>query len=123
MTEAADTGAPVQVTLERAAHDRGAALGRSARQRGGTRRARAALVRCAADVLAEEGYEPRLGDGEIMLAYCPFDRLAAEHTALVCGMNHPLLEAMAADLPETRMAAHLAPAPGRCCVRLEIDRR
>lgn len=40
-----------------------------------------------ADVLGRHGYEPRTSDGEVCLANCPFDRLAAQHTEPVCGMN------------------------------------
>ena len=37
--------------------------------------------------LTTHGYEPRIKDAAILLANCPFDALAREHTELVCGMN------------------------------------
>src|SRR4051794_25959242 len=42
-------------------------------------------------VLAGQGYEPRTVDGEIVLANCPFHRLAADYTELVCEMNRDLV--------------------------------
>ena len=67
------------------------------------------------DVLAEHGYEPRLVDDDVCLTNCPFDRLAAEHTELVCGMNLALVTAAARTL-DPRLAPRLEPADGRCCV-------
>ena len=52
----------------------------------------AGALRRVARLLASSGYEPRTSDAEICLANCPFDRLAAEHTALVCGMNLALID-------------------------------
>lgn len=68
-----------------------------------------------AGVLAGQGYEPRVEGSEVVLANCPFHTLAGEHTALVCGMNLRLLDALLGELgrPAT---ARLAPVPGRCCV-------
>lgn len=74
------------------------------------------MARLAA-VLARQGYEPRLEDGDLALVNCPFDALAREHTALVCGLNVSLVEAMVGELGCTRVAACLDPRPGRCCVR------
>lgn len=72
----------------------------------------------AADVLAGNGYEPRLRDREICLANCPFDRLAAEHTELVCGMNLALVGAVLDRLSLDDVCAELAPEQGFCCVRV-----
>src|SRR4051794_40482043 len=44
-----------------------------------------------AQVLAGQGYEPRTSEDSVALANCPFDRLAADHTELVCTMNLALL--------------------------------
>lgn len=71
---------------------------------------------CAA--LATRGYEPRVEGGAVALANCPFHALAREHTALVCGMNLQLIAALLDELGHTGVRAGLAPAPGRCCVRL-----
>jgi predicted ArsR family transcriptional regulator len=122
VTVAAERKTPVEVAVDQVARDRGATMGHAARQRAGHRAGGVALVRAAADVLADHGYEPRVRDREIVLANCPFHRLAADHTDLVCGMNHSLLCGMAGALPETTLAARLEPTPGWCCVRLDVDR-
>lgn len=65
------------------------------------------------------GFEPcREGDA-VVLANCPFHALAREHTDTVCGMNLHLLRGVLRGSGESGLEAHLAPAPGRCCVRLE----
>jgi predicted ArsR family transcriptional regulator len=68
--------------------------------------------------LAGHGYEPRVQDDVIVLANCPFHRLAGDHTALVCEMNLHLITAMLDELGHTDVQARLAPAPQRCCVSL-----
>ena len=78
----------------------------------------AALAEAAADAgrgatLEELGFEPHERDGVLELLNCPFHALAAEHTALVCGMNLHLVGAL---LEGTSRQATLDPAPGRCCV-------
>lgn len=71
----------------------------------------------AADLLAGLGFEPRVADGRVTLANCPFHHLARDHTALVCGMNLSLIEGLLTRHEAVR--ARLDPAPGRCCVTLE----
>lgn len=71
-----------------------------------------------AGVLAMHGYEPRTVAGEVCLANCPFDRLATEHTKLVCGMNLALIDGVIDGLAITDVAARLAPQPGFCCVKV-----
>ncbi|MGH9919439.1 MAG: helix-turn-helix transcriptional regulator [Nitrososphaerales archaeon] len=78
------------------------------------------LRRRLADLLARHGYEPRLSDGLIALANCPFHALAAEHRDLVCRMNHQLLCAVAEEAGLPPGVARLDPAPGRCCVTLAL---
>ncbi len=68
--------------------------------------------------LAAQGYEPRVQEGVLVLANCPFHALARDHTALVCGMNLHLITAMLDELGHTEVQARLDPAPGRCCVTL-----
>jgi predicted ArsR family transcriptional regulator len=68
-----------------------------------------------AAVLARQGYEPRVQSGVLTLANCPFHALAADHTALVCGINLHLLAAALGALGD-RASARLDPAPARCCV-------
>ncbi len=71
--------------------------------------------------LEENGFEPRAEDGEVLLANCPFHRLAAAHTRLVCEMNLGLVEGMLAGAGEQGLRARLDPRPGACCVRLARD--
>jgi predicted ArsR family transcriptional regulator len=73
----------------------------------------------AADVLAGHGYEPRVRQREMCLANCPFDRLAAEHTDLVCGMNLALIGSVLDRLGLRDLRAELAPQQGFCCVRVQ----
>lgn len=70
------------------------------------------------EVLADSGYEPRASADGVVLANCPFHALAQEHTSLVCGMNHDLLNGLVEELPAARLCARLDPAEGRCCVVL-----
>jgi predicted ArsR family transcriptional regulator len=75
--------------------------------------------RAVLDVLEEHGYEPRPGDdGTVVLANCPFHRLARQHTRLICGMNVAVLGAAIDAVGETGLDARLEPEVGRCCVKL-----
>jgi predicted ArsR family transcriptional regulator len=67
-------------------------------------------------VLARHGYEPRTVDGEVVLANCPFHRLAADYTQLVCGMNLDLIGGLLDAACPGALSARLNPGPGRCCV-------
>ena len=53
-------------------------------------------------VLEDQGFEPRVEDGAITLANCPFHALAQEHTELVCGMNLRLLDGVLEGVPGGR---------------------
>jgi predicted ArsR family transcriptional regulator len=120
VTESAGTGAPVRTTLERLARQRGAELAAAFRQKCDPRSGRATQVLAAAEVLADQGYEPRAGERSVVLANCPFRALATGHPELVCGMNVALLEGFAGALPEARLSVRLEPSPERCCVRLDV---
>lgn len=99
---AADSSGQVEGAVREAARARGREL------RGGRKSLRAAL--------AERGYEPYEDEeGTIRLRNCPFHRLAAEHTELVCGMNQALLEGL---VEGDDVVAELDPQPGRCCVAI-----
>jgi predicted ArsR family transcriptional regulator len=111
MAAAEESGESPRVALARLAYDRGRRLGEGAPPAGG----RTAALR----VLEEHGFEPRLEDGVVSLANCPFHTLAREHTELVCGMNLRLLEGVLDGVPSAELAARLQPSPDRCCVRLE----
>ena len=74
------------------------------------------------EVLATLGYEPRVepdGEtGELVLANCPFDRLANDHRDLVCGMNREFVDAVTRRLGCDGVEARLRPDEARCCVRV-----
>jgi predicted ArsR family transcriptional regulator len=71
------------------------------------------------EVLDHYGYEPRLEDDRLRLANCPYDRLAADHRALVCPMNREFVAGVARHLGCAGVsAASVEPGTG-CCVRVE----
>lgn len=113
LTEAEASGKPPRAVLRRQAHERGRELGAAAGPSGG----RAAVLR----VLEDNGFEPRVEDGVIALANCPFHALARDHTELVCGMNLELLGGVLDGVGSAGLVARLLPAPGMCCVRLEEE--
>jgi predicted ArsR family transcriptional regulator len=67
--------------------------------------------------LAPFGYEPKVDD-HLALANCPFDRLAADHRELVCGMNLAFVGSVADRLGCTGVRAEQDPADDGCCVRV-----
>lgn len=115
------TGAPVLDTLHTAAAECGHALGQRARQDLGRQPGPEQQVSAACAVLTAHGYEPQRSDSTITLANCPFDALARDHTALVCGMNLALLEAVADRVGDGTLTARLDPADDRCCVVLDTS--
>ena len=70
-----------------------------------------------ATTLAPFGYEPKVED-DLVLANCPFDRLAGEHRELVCGMNLAFVCSVADRLGCSGVRAELDPLDGGCCVRV-----
>jgi predicted ArsR family transcriptional regulator len=107
MSGAETSGEPPRTALDRLAYERGRELGEGS--------GRDAALR----VLEAQGYEPRVEDGAITLANCPFHQLARTHTELVCGMNLRLLDGVLDGVGDVGLTARLEPSPGRCCVRLE----
>ncbi len=79
------------------------------------------LISAICDALSEHGYRPERDGGAIVLTNCPFDTLSREHVQLVCGMNLAIMTAIASRVSQTKLAARLAPAQGRCCVVLGSD--
>jgi len=71
-------------------------------------------------VLAGHGFEPRVEDDTVVLANCPFDRLAQSHTALVCGMNRAFVQGVADGVGCAGVTARLDPEPGLCCVKASV---
>jgi len=66
--------------------------------------------------LQPHGYEPRIEDERMVLENCPFDKVAQDHTDLVCGLNREFVDGMAQGLGCPDLAVSLEPSPGRCCV-------
>lgn len=124
LEDAARDGVPVLDALRRAATDAGRKLGAQPHTPSGEREQEpACALQAVADALAEQGYEPRIQAGTLVLANCPFHALADQHNTLVCGMNLDLITAMLDELGHPRLKATLDPAPGRCCVTLAAPRQ
>lgn len=70
------------------------------------------------EVLARQGYEPRTSDGVLVLANCPFDSLAHDHTELVCGLNRTFVQGVVDGLERDDLTACLEPEQGLCCVKV-----
>lgn len=70
--------------------------------------------------LSSCGYEPRDdGEGGMVLTNCPFDKLAAKHSDVICGANVSLLKGVAEGASETRRDVEfVTPTNGCCCVRV-----
>jgi predicted ArsR family transcriptional regulator len=109
---AAEGGVPVLDAVRRTAHDAGRRLD------AGPRPAEGDDLDTVAGALQGYGYEPRRDGDRVLLANCPFDRLAAEHRTLVCTMNLALVEGVVEQLRCDGACARLDPAEGRCCVTL-----
>lgn len=84
----------------------------------GDRRESSGEAERVAGTLAGHGYEPDLREGVVWLRNCPFDRLAKEHTELVCGLNLDVVGGVIDGLGCQRVEAALDPQPGQCCVRI-----
>jgi predicted ArsR family transcriptional regulator len=105
---------PIAAALAAAATRRGAGLAASAD-------AGTTPIETATAVARTLGYEPRLHDGRVVLANCPFHALVTDHVEVVCRMNHALLGGVCDQLGG--LTAVLEPGDGRCCVLIEPDRR
>jgi predicted ArsR family transcriptional regulator len=109
-------GTPIAEAVQLVARTTGARL--AAQRTVAPRPSRAASTETLVGVLGDNGYEPRLVEDDVCLTNCPFDRLAAEHTDLVCGMNLALVDGVLEGLHIETMSARLEPQPGFCCVRV-----
>jgi predicted ArsR family transcriptional regulator len=109
-------GTPITEAMQQVAHATGSRL--AGEQTPSRRPSRAVATSSLVGVLGKHGYEPRLVDDDVCLTNCPFDRLAAEHTDLVCGMNLALVDGVLDGLHIERMKARLEPQPGFCCVKV-----
>jgi predicted ArsR family transcriptional regulator len=118
--ESARAGTPIREAVQQVAHASGSRL--TGADTSPRRVGRAASTARLVEVLAGEGYEPRLIDEDVCLTNCPFDRLVADHSELVCGMNLALVSGVLDGLHIQRMSARLEPQPGFCCVKVATRR-
>jgi predicted ArsR family transcriptional regulator len=81
------------------------------------RNGRAGELDRVAGALTPFGYEPKVDD-DLVLANCPFDRLAADHRDLVCGMNLAFVGSVAHRLGCAGVRAEQVPGDDGCCVRV-----
>ncbi len=109
--ERAGEGVAPEAALQKVAHDEGLRTAASVDVAPGLDE----LSR-AADALAGHGFEPRSEDAALVLANCPFDSLAREHTAVVCAANHAFVGGLLDGLGCEHLTAHAEPHDGRCCV-------
>lgn len=71
------------------------------------------------ELLEQSGFQPRPDStGGLVLANCPFHRLAQRHTDLVCGVNVEFLKGAAEGGGDNPDRVCLDPVPGLCCVRI-----
>jgi len=108
-------GEDVADAVRAEARERGVAVGSSAPGAGAEAGDDVAAVTA---VLAAVGFEPRQRDDALVLANCPFDALAREHTALVCGLNEAFVGGVIAGAGCSGLRACLEPEDGVCCVRV-----
>lgn len=111
------TGAALPDAIETAA----ARTGRELAGQPPAPRGRRPLAKVA-QLLERYGYEPRMSsDGtHLALDNCPFDRLARDHTDLVCSMNLALVDGAIDGLGCREVRARLEPTPDHCCVRASV---
>jgi predicted ArsR family transcriptional regulator len=116
-SEGGDT--EVRESLDVVAFELGRRLGQEAARRLPSRASVTSRREAMMDVLREQGFEPSVVDGEVVLANCPFHSLARQFTDLVCGMNLHLMKGLrsAASLRPNSLEPRLDPQPGFCCVR------
>lgn len=75
-------------------------------------------------MLEKTGYVPEAaGDGSLVLTNCPFHRLAASHTDIICQANLALLEGAAEGARDQACQIIFEPGDGHCCVRIVPDAR
>jgi predicted ArsR family transcriptional regulator len=106
-------GAPLEHSLVASAREEGVTLGRAV-----TGTSDRPTLPVVAEVLAGQGYEPRVVDDVLTLRNCPFDDLARKHTELVCGLNQSFVQGVVEGLERSDANACLEPEDGWCCVKV-----
>jgi predicted ArsR family transcriptional regulator len=71
-----------------------------------------------AEALTARGFEPSRTGDSLELRNCPFDALARDHTALVCGVNLDYVSGVVEGVGCRHACAELDPGEDRCCVRV-----
>ncbi|MFC7788830.1 helix-turn-helix transcriptional regulator [Microbacterium sp. MAHUQ-60] len=112
--ERASDGTALDTAVTEVAHEEGRAIAESVPDP----HAEADDLDRVADVLAAQGFEPRAEDDALILANCPFDSLAREHTALVCSANLALVGGILEGMDCTDLRAYGEPHAGQCCVAI-----
>ncbi|MEO7121584.1 MAG: helix-turn-helix domain-containing protein [Lacisediminihabitans sp.] len=103
--EADRSGAPVRTVLSRVATETGRKIG-----------AEAGSLQVA---LENTGYEPcDDSNGGMILTNCPFHRLAASHTDVICHANLGLLQGVADGAQDSEHEIIFDPSANHCCVRI-----
>ncbi|WP_166983940.1 helix-turn-helix transcriptional regulator [Paramicrobacterium fandaimingii] len=115
IARASRDGDEIAQALRDVAREKGVSLAASLEKTGTDA---ATAFELAVTTLRGLGYEPRVEGDHVVMANCPFHRLAGAHTELVCGMNHDMLSAFTESVAPGVLRADLDPAPGRCCVTL-----
>jgi predicted ArsR family transcriptional regulator len=118
ITESTRRGTPVDDALQDAATAHGRSIGTNA-VAGVRPRTQGAAVSLVMRTLGECGYEPRYDGSRVVMANCPFHRLARTHTALVCHMNLALVTGLVDAIAPRLLGVNLDPGEKRCCVTVE----
>jgi predicted ArsR family transcriptional regulator len=98
--------------LQRAARNRGAAIGRAARHEDPGLPGDDLIT----GALAAQDYQPYRDGADVRLRNCPFHLLAGRHPPLICGMNLALIEGLLEGAAVAGLTARLDPRPEECCV-------
>jgi len=116
IVEAERLGQSPTTAARKVAYAEGRALGDQRRDAG------PASTETLVEALADSGYEPHGGDGEVTLRNCPFHRAASEQTEFVCSVNLDFVTGVCDGLDCADTDPVLDPAAGRCCVVLRASR-
>lgn len=117
ITASQTSGISIALALEKSANNFGQFMAQEVASKLVHGSSKSEVANAISEVLDDHGYEPRQEEGRLVLANCPFHSLAKEYTALICGINHNLMNSLIKELPSF-YNADLEPAPGRCCITL-----
>jgi predicted ArsR family transcriptional regulator len=72
------------------------------------------------EALSRLGYEPR-DEGTIRLGNCPYDRLAADHSELICSVNERFVTSLCSAIGRDDVVTRTGTGPTSkgCCVRVD----